>query len=326
MRRSALIITVFIILLVDVWVFAGIFRDKAFAFRYLNYFGYFLPLLALVSMAATLLLARSWWIRVVSLLLVIPAITLPYVLPSAEATGERWSWKPDGTPVTEFDFVTFSKTGHNREYDRIREIADCSKHDVIVMQEFEDFQDFAAAQPEAVKDCNVAVIREAWNSAVIMSRFPVHGGKLTDAGTQAWVTIDGTDVLVLTRRFDRSMKSRGAALQKQQIENVVQQLGDVNPVILAGDFNSTLHNESVYRLRREFAYADPGGFPVPAATFPAEKRWYSFVGALLRIDHIFYRGLGVLQSEVLAESYGSDHFPVRAVFAIPHMERENEQP
>lgn len=317
MKSFLQIVLLLLICLMDVWVIAGVFRDGMALFRYLNYFAIYIPFIVLLAAVALFILTRRWYLKVGVVMISLPPLLLTYPLPDIAAKGERWSLSSHEVSDQTFDFVTFSKAGPNTEYQKVSKLIDCSLHDVMVVQEIADFDQFAQAAPEAIANCNVVMPDNKWKSIAILSRHPVKDVHFTEAGIRATISLGGHDIVVQTRRFDRSITDTGAGLQLAQVTDALAELKGILPVILAGDFNSTQYNESLFRVRNEFAYADPGGAPLPAATFPAAKRWYAFLGPFVRIDHVFYRGLGLISSEVLEDSYGSDHYPVRAVFALP---------
>ncbi len=317
MKSLLQVVLLMLICLMDLWVIVGVFRDGAALFRYMNYFAIYIPIVTFVAATLLFVFTRQWYLRVGVVIVSLLPILLTYPLPGMAAKGERWALSARQVSNQTFDFVTFSKAGPNHEYQRVGQLIDCNKHDIMVVQEISDFDQFAAATPEAVANCNVVMPDNKWKSIAILSRHPMKDVYFNESGIRATVHINGHDIVVQTRRFDRSITDSGIRLQLAQINDALAELRDISTVIIAGDFNSTQHNESLFRVRNEFAYADPGGFPLPSSTFPAAKRWYAFLGPFVRIDHVFYRGLGLISSEVLEDSYGSDHYPVKAIFALP---------
>lgn len=82
------------------------------------------------------------------------------------------------------------------------------------------------------------------------------------------------------------------------IEDLAQSVRESqNPIIVAGDFNTTTWSRHLLPLREVASRADTGG------TFP--------VSSPLRIpiDHVFYRGLRSPQTERYVDSFGTDHVP-----------------
>ena len=312
------------ILLFDTWALAGIFNDQVALFRYMNYFGYYMPLLALATTLGAVYLVRRLALRILLVVLVIPALTVPYVLASFSFSGGNWDigQREEGT---EFSVISFSKMSRNEDYDRVAELLDCSKNDIILMQEAMDFDALLERAPQVSESCNYSFTGGEYKSLVLLSRFPILSSVAHRTHNTFSIDVAGVPVTLMTARVDKSLKSNGVELQNDQIAEIIAELPDNTPVVVAGDFNSTPHNATIYRMKEAMAYAAPEGFMFSTFTFPAEGRWYASLGALIRIDHIFYRGLSLHSSQVLDDSYGSDHYPVRAVFTVPDtLESKNE--
>lgn len=90
------------------------------------------------------------------------------------------------------------------------------------------------------------------------------------------------------------------------------------PVVVAGDFNGTLWNDSMRPLAKAgLRYSDISG-PVPML-HPPGMAWTwpsSFAPLAMQIDHVFVRGVPV-RGFVSLGDIGSDHFPVTAGFVPP---------
>ena len=309
-----------------IWALFGMFDDAFVLFRFTNYFGSYVPLLAVVGVCLSLSLLRSTAWRILSLIITLPSVLLPLVLPSMVSNGPLDVRVTEGQPMLELDVVTYSRTGHNKEYERIAELVDCQKYGLILLQEFGDIEEFEALYSDQLAGCFVSFPQSKYSfkSVGIVSAYEITNARVTDAGVRASIQVGGQNVELLTSRFSRSITQSGFREQQRQIDLAIEELAGAPIAILAGDFNSTQYNESLYRLRRHFVLADPGGMLNSSATFPAEKRWYAFLGALVGIDHIFYRGMNLLSSDVVDDSYGSDHFPVHARFSLPLMENPDE--
>ena len=314
------------LLWLDAWVVLGMFNDSFLLFRFTSYVGVYVPYLAIVALLLAFILIRIKLLRLFVVLVSLPALVLPSALPKLSAGGERWSYDGSYDDHRVLSVLSYSRTGHNKEYSRISELVDCAKHDIILLQEFADIDEFSELYSDQLSKCNIVFpqSKHSYKSVGIISAYEIYDARVTDAGVRGTVDVDGQLVEVLTSRLSRSTTKDGLNKQRRQVQLMIEQLEGVTPVVVAGDFNSTLHNESIYRMRQHFAYAGPGNTGLAGATFPAEKRWYSFLGALVGIDHIFYRGMVLLSSEVLGDSFGSDHYPVRAEFALPALESTNE--
>ena len=304
------------ILLFDTWALAGIFNDQVALFRYMNYFGYYMPLLALATTLGAMYLVRRLVLRILLAVLLIPALIMPYVLASFSFSGGTWELGQleSGTEVS---VISFSKMSRNEDYDRVAELLDCSKNDIILMQEAMDFDALLEQAPQVAESCNYSFMGGDYKSLVLLTRFPILSSVAHRTHNTFSIDVTGVPVTLMTARVDKSLKSKGVELQSSQIAEIIAELPDNAPVVVAGDFNSTPHNATIYNMKEAMAYAAPEGLMFSTFTFPAEGRWYASLGALIRIDHIFYRGLSLHSSRVLGDSYGSDHYPVRAVFTVP---------
>lgn len=312
------------ILLCDTWALAGIFNDQVALFRYMNYFGYYMPILALFLALVAALLVRGLVIRLLLIVLVLPALIVPYALASFSFSGGGWELsRLEGG--TEISVISFSKMSRNEDYARIAQLLDCSKNDVILMQEAMDFDALLEQAPQVAESCNYSFTGGEHKALVLLTKFPILSTVAHRTHNTFTIDVTGVPVTLMTVRVDKSLKSGGVELQSGQIAEIIAELPDNAPVVVAGDFNSTPHNATIYRMKEAMAYAAPEGLMFSTFTFPAEGRWYASLGALIRIDHIFYRGLSLHSSRVLDDSYGSDHYPVRAVFTVPDtMESTNE--
>lgn len=314
------------LLWLDTWVVLGMFNDSFLLFRLTSYLGAYVPYLAIVGLLLAFVFLKTKLFRLFAVLVSIPALVLPLALPELSSGGERWSYHGNYEDHRVLSVVSYSRTGHNKEYSRISELVDCRQHDIILLQEFADIDEFSEIYADQLAHCNIVFpqSKHSYKSVGIISAYEIYDARVTDAGVRGTVDVDGQLVEVLTSRLSRSITKDGLNKQRRQVQLMIEQLEGVTPVVVAGDFNSTLHNEPIYRMRQHFAYAGPGNTGLIGATFPAEKRWFSFLGALVGIDHIFYRGAVLLSSEVLEDSFGSDHYPVRAQFALPKLESTNE--
>ena len=314
------------ILLLDLWAVAGVFNDQVTLFKYMNYFGYYIPVLAILMAAAAMFFISGWLLRSLVICLTFPAVLIPVILASLPFSGSSWELG-ESIDGTEISIISYSKMSRNRDYKRLSELLDCSKVDIILMQEASDFEDLLEAEPEIADYCNYAFTGGDYKSLVLLTRLPILSSVAHRTHNTFSIDVSGRPVTLITTRVDKSLKPQGGELQRKQISEIIEDLPDPDnvPVILAGDFNSTPHNATIYRMKEAMAYAAPEGLMFSTFTFPAEGRWYASLGALIRIDHIFYRGLSLHSSRVLDDSYGSDHYPVRAVFTVPDtMESTNE--
>jgi endonuclease/exonuclease/phosphatase family metal-dependent hydrolase len=105
--------------------------------------------------------------------------------------------------------------------------------------------------------------------------------------------------------------SRPRAAEIRQIIDRIQ-VSD-HDVVIAGDFNMTDQSEDYRTIRRQMndAFLDAGwgfGFTYPARS-PHGKFWYErHSPALLRLDHLFYRGRLRARTARVGPNGDSDHY------------------
>lgn len=315
-RTGFVVMAVLIIVFLDIWALVGIFNDRVTVFRYMNYFGYYVPLLALATLVVAIAATRTNLLRLVITVAALPVFILPYLLASFPFSGAKWELghQSEGTDIS---LVSYSKMSRNADYKRVAQLLDCSKTDLFLIQEAADFSALLDAAPEVLESCYYSFEGGDYKSLVLLSRFPIMSTSTYRYHNSFDISVGGTPITLMTARIDKSLGTAGRAIQSQQITDITAELPEAGPVIFAGDFNATPHNNTIFRMKESMAYAEPDGVMFSTFTFPAEGRWYARFGALIRIDHIFYRGLSLHSSRVLDDSYGSDHYPVRAVFTVP---------
>ncbi|MDF1762117.1 MAG: endonuclease/exonuclease/phosphatase family protein, partial [Oleibacter sp.] len=258
----------------------------------------------------------------------LPAIILPYVMAVADMGGEKHALKVTEltNDSTLFTVLTYSKMSGNHQYDRVAKLLDCTKYDAILMQEIPDMDELLQAHPELTETCNISYVGIRYKSLALFTPHKIVFEQPSKDGNLFVIQSDVLgQVALLTNRVDKSL-NQPVRIQIQQVSNMLDQLkgvvevNEVMPTIVAGDFNSTPFNTVHFLMRQEMAYAKPNGFMNQTFTFPAEGRRIGFLGPLIRIDHIFYRNMALETAEVLDDSYGSDHYPVKAEFRLPRQE------
>ena len=326
-HRSVIVLAVITVLIVSGWSLVGIFNDDVVLFRYMNYFGYYMPVISLLALifggvATARTMAKPLWVILPVSLLALPGLVLPYILATADLGGEKTALInvsiADSTPFT---VMTFSKMSRNRNYEAIADLLDCKKYDAILMQEASDFTALSTEQPSILRDCNTSFVGNQYKSLVLLTPHKITAEQSSKFGNLFVIELPGGGpIALLTNRVDKTL-NKPVALQQSQVESMLsatQELRDSGiPTIIAGDFNATPYNAVHYYMREAMAYARPAGIMNQTFTFPAEGRRTGLIGPQIRIDHIFYTGMQLKRAEVLDTSAGSDHYPVRAEFLLP---------
>lgn len=126
--------------------------------------------------------------------------------------------------------------------------------------------------------------------------------------TSCFVDVDGTKLAVATthllpfRRFNVAVESPEA---QTVLRDVQQKLDNGHtPLLLQGDFN--LNEPS---LARRFTLLMDNGAHEIIQNVPTTPNGHFF-------DHIFYRGLKLVNSHVVSKDIRSDHFPIVSEFTL----------
>jgi endonuclease/exonuclease/phosphatase family metal-dependent hydrolase len=137
-----------------------------------------------------------------------------------------------------------------------------------------------------------------------------------------WLTVhlDGTNIQIFNTHLGLWRRER-----MRQVQSLLGPawLGhpDVagQPVIFMGDFNSVPSSAPYKLLARGMSEVQSSASPRPRATFPARF-------PMLRIDHIFLRGVTALEAHVIGDRMArsaSDHLPVLATVSVPVSPQRN---
>lgn len=126
--------------------------------------------------------------------------------------------------------------------------------------------------------------------------------------TSCFVNVNGTKLAVATthllpfRRFKIAIDSPEA---QAVLRDVQQKLDNGHtPLLLSGDFNI---NEP--SLAKRFTLLMENGAQEIVQSEPVTPNGHWF-------DHIFYRGLGLVKSQVVSKDIHSDHFPIATEFSL----------
>ena len=308
-------------LVLDAWAITGIYNDDVLWFRYLNYFGYYVPFVAigllLVVSTACHSARQPRLIFLGVFLSALPATVLPWVIiginPYQAATPSTSDSQTTETRA-EYSFVTFSKMSSNRNFESISELLNCETHTVIAMQETAGLHQYLKDNPKAT---TCRYIFPETGSYALFSRYPIHHTQQFYFGGEFVVDLPDISISVFTFRLEKSLSHESYQHKNNQITIITNALKETNrPTLIAGDFNATPHNATLWKFKTVAHYAVPEGMLNQTFTFPANGRRSSIFGPLLRIDHIFYRDMEINDTHVMKSAYGSDHYPVVTHFKI----------
>jgi endonuclease/exonuclease/phosphatase (EEP) superfamily protein YafD len=251
---------------------------------------------------------RRWVLATVSALVALPA-SLPYVpqfLPSLN--------RPAYSGAT-FTVMSYNTLGRNADVAAISRTILKQKPDVLFLQEFRLMDALLPQLDSLYDDERVYAVAEQPLGLGIVSRFPVIEAKGPRGIQKASLQMPCGVVRAWTLRAPKVFGDREA--QSRFIDALLADMrNNSGPAIAGGDYNTTESSRAYRELRKHLRNAhEDAGFGL-GATFPAPgRRMGRFLPAMIRIDHIFYSGgLVALDSAVVDDAGGSDHYPVKARF------------
>lgn len=304
-----------LLLTLATWSLVGIFDDSIVLFKFLNFFGQLIPFISITLGAMLFWLLRTSNLKWATVFVCIPSTVIPILVPNLNLyTGLE---TPQSLLVGEhqFTFITFSKMSHNTNYAEVAKVIDCTRFDVIHVQEIRDIDVFLNVAPSVTKHCHYAEHPEK-PTLFTFSKYPlkvssVQGNTFIETviANQSIALINVHALKTITRSAD---SQTNLAKRMEDLKQAIKM-----PIIVAGDFNATPFNESIMLMRKQFQEVRlSNSLAARRSTWPGEVRRLGSLGPLLHIDHIFYEGLSSHNTFIHASSYGSDHYPIQTTFSL----------
>mgnify|MGYP006236171967 FL=1 len=272
-----------------------------------------------IVLSLILIRFRCWFAASASFLAVAinALLLLAYVPPSPAAHPFAVSAQTETLRVMTFN-VLFS----NRELAPLRRAIETHQPDIVLLQEvnaqwnakLDELTDIMPYQLQSAVNGRLP----AQHGTAMLSRLPIeHGMRGSLAGlpgrlTNAEVKMpSGQPVGIAVTHLVKPTNYYGAALQRRQFDALADWLRLVDgPVLLTGDFNSTLYSADMRQFlkRSQMVTEQPvlSLWDELAGSYPA---WLPFLG--IKIDHVMGRDLSIDTARVVAID-GSDH---RAIVA-----------
>ena len=294
-----------------IWSIFGMYNDDLVIFRYTNYFGYYASALSVVLLIINLLLVKKLNIGriliVPTILVALAPITLPWLIPQTLNTTPRIEHISDSASSA-FTFVTFSKMSRNQDFKAVAQLIDCSKYDIIAVQEATGLeQELHGAL--ANSSCNTVFSKQG--SLAVFSKYPLVAVEEFKFGMHVITNIANQELSIITLRMDKSLTGNGLKTHQKELSILNDYIKNLlTPSVIAGDFNATIHNESIWTVNQHASYLAPNSFWNLEFNFPSTARRIGALGPLIRIDHIFTQRLVATPIEVMSYAYSSDHFPI----------------
>ncbi|MDR3499399.1 MAG: endonuclease/exonuclease/phosphatase family protein [Parvibaculum sp.] len=250
---------------------------------------------------------RAWWAGPLPLLLAL-VLGGPYF-------HLFWPSRADARGPVAFTAMTFNTYGLNKTPEGVVRIVLAQKPDIAFLQEVSAPDDVVAGLRGLYGGAQVYFAREPSLELLVASRFPLTALPPVEGIQKVVVHLPQGDLTTWNLHGPKTYY--GTDLQYRVIRKLAADVDATSGAALAaGDFNAT-EQSAVYSYlidRLHDAHAD-AGFGL-GATFPARGRRLGIFPAMIRIDHLFFTPpLAVLETHVVGDSGGSDHYPVYARFA-----------
>tara|TARA_R110000824_G_scaffold390760_2_gene587434 strand:+ start:104101 stop:105189 length:1089 start_codon:yes stop_codon:yes gene_type:complete len=304
------------VLAVLVWLFMRMVSGEALGpVRFATSFHFWIGIGLLVIAGLLLKFVRRW--AVAGVLLLGLLLLAPYM-----RQFSPFGVVPD-VPVA-LTVMSYNTYARNDDPAAIARVIAAAKPDIALLQEVADPDAVLAALVPQFGEEKLHVLREPSMLLMIVSRYEMSPLPSLGSTQSAIVHVPQGGVRVWNLHAPKTFG--GPQKQYEFVRELVAALGkevsgDIEPatlpraVLAAGDFNATEQSASYRYLNRYFGNAFARAGWGLGATFPAEGRRMSFLPSMIRIDHIFYKGpLVPLTAQVVADSGGSDHYPVTAQF------------
>ena len=224
-----------------------------------------------------------------------------------------------------FRLVTANLLLVNRQIPRLTSELLADDADVIVLQELTSAHLAAMRDAGLLQRFNHQVLdpRPGWDGSAVLSRWPLRDARVLDlAGATMCaaevITPDGPVHVVAVHAMNPAGRGQLAPWRRQHELLAEHLAAQTVPVVLAGDFNATVHQRALRTLLAA-GLRDAFAEPTSAARRPCRPRrptalsgmtwprWRSPVVPVMRLDHVLVSGRVGVRRLRAAVSSGSDH-------------------
>ena len=286
------------------WLTAG---DSLLVVRFGAYAAPWLAAIA-IGTAGLLGAVRDWrWMTLaLAAALLISAPILPRFNPLR-------LWQPE--PTGSLRVMTFNTSYSNGNFAAIASLISSERPDIVFLQQLASLSKLQSVLRRTSIGFNYFSAPAHDDDTLILSRFPLSQVREFQQRTTAVAAIGGCRVRLWSLHAPHgqfAIDEQAHYFYEAARDIVVERM----PVILGGDLNSTEFDSSQAPLRGELADAFSAAGFGPGFTFPSHARRMGVLGPLVRIDHIFFRGLNAVSARTFRDGAGSDHLPVFAEFRL----------
>lgn len=288
--------------------------DQLALVRFCNYMMPWLLMALLAGIGLSLLTNR----RHLILLLAVPSLFMlityaPLFMPRLDRSNGGFQIK----------VMSYNVWRENSNISGIAEVIRNQKPDLVLLQEIHrDKLRALTAELDALYLYKPYVAFEERKLQAVISRFPLQRLDAGNGKGQAQKAIVSTPMGPITILNVHPYRNSGWQRRHKQMITLIADdiVGDSNPLILGGDFNTTDQSQTFQLfgpvLKNSHWQAGWGfGFTYPTSLVDFFGKFP--LPPLIRIDHIFHSKHFITQeASTLNDSGGSDHFPIIAVLIL----------
>lgn len=224
-------LTLFISLCVLSWLLFGKGNDEFFVYRFFNYFAQYIFIVLIFNAALCFFRKYTFLLLLNVLLFVVLALSIFYF-------SKQQPKSPFLQSTNELTVVSFSKMSRSTDYEKIAEVIDCTKFDVIAVQEIPDFDEFIQS---GFYKGNCYSLHNNLVHKAVFSKYPLTDRGILGANQIVDISKDQQNVTLINVRLDKGIFD--SQLQMRQADILGKKIQTIkNNLIVMGDFNSTEFN------------------------------------------------------------------------------------
>lgn len=280
---------------------------------------YFMPWL-LIGLIPGLLMAGLAWRKGLMMTLALPTLMIGFTFAPL--------FLPRSNPVfassDSLKVMSYNVWGRNQNMSAIAELIKQEQPDILLLQELSP-RAARSLRPELTHlypDSKLHLAYEPQTYQGIISRYPLTPLKASLQGSRIQSVIVETPSGPITVWNVHTAQPWPWSRQYRQFSKLAKAVASLDgPLIVGGDFNTTDQSDAYHLVAQHLgnAHWEAGwgfGFSFPAPARPIHGHPLLTLPPAVRIDHIFHSHHFFTRSaRTLAESGGSDHFPVIAEFS-----------
>jgi len=242
---------------------------------------------------------------------IIFSLLVPTILPNMQKND---SISSDNEQL--FTLATFSAMTRSRNAQDIKAFILEHQPDVLCLQEVTkvDEKHFTGLYPNTLRYGGNKLVLSNFDITPVNSKGPIQQLEL-DLESVLGVNSQFTSkVTLLNMHMPRQY--RGGKLVDKASLDLIEKTQNNQAIIMCGDFNMTPKNSAYENITSQLGFKDAQMNQTWSygATFPNGNRNLAKLGAWLRIDYIFYKGLVSADTRVINASDLSDHKAVMTTF------------